>query len=108
VNAAHTPEPWSIGGHPNDGSGTEWVEILAPSPFGPRCVCLALKENAPLIAAGPELLSSLASLAAIFDPPQYGDQSESARGLRDFDASQLIEALRNARAVIAKATGECS
>ena len=54
----HTPGPWAVGGHPGDKSGTDWREVLAPSQFGPAYVCQALKEDARLIAAAPDLLAA--------------------------------------------------
>lgn len=54
----HSPAPWTVGGHPNDGSGTMWRNVLHPSQFGPTYVCSAVLPDAILIAAAPELLEA--------------------------------------------------
>ena len=46
--SGHSPLPWSVGGHPKDTSGTNWREILFPSPFGPAYVGQMQKEDAEL------------------------------------------------------------
>jgi plasmid maintenance system antidote protein VapI len=50
-NAQHTPEPWCVGNHPGDSSGTGWREILASSEFGPMYLAQALEANARRIVA---------------------------------------------------------
>jgi len=51
ASPVHTPEPWTIGGHPKDNSGIDWREILAPSDFWPMYVGQSLKEDAARICA---------------------------------------------------------
>lgn len=45
-----TPTPWHVGGHPCDGSGSDWREILTNSlPYQPHFIATALKADAELI-----------------------------------------------------------
>lgn len=72
----HVEESLFVGGHPGDDSGTDWREILAPSPFGPTYIGQALKEDAAEIArrwnAHPAMLAALEEaermLAIMADP----------------------------------------
>lgn len=46
----HTPTPWYVGGHPCDGSGSDWREILTNAlPYQPHFIATALKADAELI-----------------------------------------------------------
>ena len=95
MKAKHSPGPWSLHGskaHP-------WL-VEAPSnvPGMPAPICvIGYKPNAQLIAAAPELLAALASLLA-----RCGELDQSAT----HDGLQNCQALAQARAAIAKATGE--
>ena len=95
----HTPGPWTVGGHPRDNSGTDWREILAPSDFGPQYLGQALKENAKLMAAAPELLAALE--ATLIPLERLGDfigntDSGGASGLGAFDRCAIIGQVRDA------------
>ena len=86
----HTPGPWTAG---NDGYIYSAGDIVADSTFG----CLPQIEgdhNARLIAAAPDLLAALETIAN--SEPMDGDSF-----VCDFDTLQSV-----ARAAIRKAKGE--
>ncbi len=62
VKTPWTPGPWEVGGKPN-GAGEDWRTIQTNAlPFRPSYVAEALKEDAALIAAAPEMAETLAAL----------------------------------------------
>ena len=89
----HTPGPWRTDAHngfPLDIEDPGEYMIAKATP------CAKAEANARLIAAAPDLLAALESIASMYD-------YEAACG--DL-ASRLYEATCLARAAIAKATGE--
>ncbi len=89
VKTPWTPGPWEVGGKPN-GAGEDWRTIQTNAlPFRPSYVAEALKEDAALIAAAPDLLEALERILG------------AARGTMD-----EVRACHEARAAISKAKGE--
>ena len=95
--AQHTPGPWAI-----DGNAHRDLDIVAPTGHVAMLDCEFSEEtedvltaNACLIAAAPDLLAALIELSDyVFD---------------EYTASHLLcERAAEARAVIAKATGEAA
>ena len=105
--AQHSPLPWYVGGHPRDKSGTNWREILFPSPFGPAYVGQMQKEDAELcvraVNCHADLLAALGALLA--ERYACGD----ADGNEEFDADGnwtcTSPASVMARAALARAKG---
>lgn len=58
-SAKHTPGPWRVTTTSNKGNGSDWRDIIGTSNFGDIYVAEALKQDAALIAAAPELLEAL-------------------------------------------------
>ena len=85
----HTPGPWKIGTPPPNGEqtvGTDQGLMVAVATTGAG---VQTKANARLIAAAPDLLEALKGLMALSD-----------------HRVDLRDAAKDARAAIAKATGE--
>ena len=93
-NATHTPGPWVV--HPT--AHHPAVRSVGTSDTGPRRICTVGsmngnpvdKKNARLIAAAPELLEALTGLIDLYDGINH----------------EGFAIVSNARAAIAKATGE--
>ncbi len=81
MNTQYTPGPWKADGH--DGK----TKIIIESQWGEVCRCDP--DNAPLIAAAPELLKALESVCADWDMKE----------------EVLFNSIRKARSSIAKARG---
>ena len=96
TQTAHTPAPWQA--NPIGDTGRCSISAPHPSGGGQNVIDECLKENAALIAAAPELLAALESVAA----GSVQDTGENGMGTVNIDREtmQLI-----ARAAIAKATG---
>ena len=99
----HTPGPWETDRNNvhltqiatiHQCLNNDWVEVWSPNALGASEE--EMEANARLIAAAPDLLAALESIASMYD-------YEAACG--DL-ASRLYEATCLARAAIAKATGE--
>ena len=89
MNDKHTPGPWKIGTPPPNGEqtvGTDQGLMVAVATTGAG---VQTKANARLIAAAPDLLEALKGLMALSD-----------------HRVDLRDAAKDARAAIAKATGE--
>ena len=105
--AQHSPLPWSVGGHPRDKSGTNWREILFPSPFGPAYVGQMQKEDAELCVRAVNSHADL--LAALEDllEERYACVADGAE--EEFDAAGNwtcnSPASVKARAALARAKG---
>lgn len=70
----HTPGPWEVCGHPGDGSGTLWRNVVSQgTEFRPSYVCQALLPDAQLIAAAPMLLAVLTELARVTESYLRGE-----------------------------------
>jgi hypothetical protein len=71
----HTPRPWTFAPSSNLKNGTDWCDILSTGgTFAPSYVGEALRQDAALIAAAPDLLIALEEL---FDTcTQFGCEAE--------------------------------
>ena len=87
----HTPGPWIAQKDPNAISVDDWCIGIENAPIDYIAICS--ERNASLIASAPDLLEALKSCAAVC----AGEEMSK---------SGLIRALEQARAAIAKATGE--
>lgn len=90
----HTPGPWKVGGHPNDGSGSDWREIVSlGTEFSPSFIGTALRGNAYLIAAAPELLERLVECVKVI---RQLDRSGTAHPAVEL-AEQVIQKAKGAQ-----------
>lgn len=99
----HTPGPWNVGPHPGAGYGTDWRTVVSDiKPFGETYICNALKDDARLIAAAPELLEQIQYAVTLAKTGVLHQSSLDKVGLVEL-FEQIIEA---ASPVIAKAEGK--
>ena len=101
METRHSPIPWTMGGQPKNGAGSDWREMLAPGKFRPMYIGEALKDDAQLMIAAPELLEACNALLRHYAPAalEQGDWAFSGN-------SQTDAIIRLARAAISKATGQ--
>lgn len=92
----HTPGPWIVGGHPKDGSGTAWREVVSMgTEFKPSYICAAVQEDAQLIAAAPDLLAILKQILYAHDTGNCGASVGEAWLCRAY-ASMARDAIKKA------------
>lgn len=97
MRTTHTPGPWTTGGFANIVVNSADGFTIVACPCGsPNAAIAEIKANAALIAAAPELLSSLEECAYEI---QFAIDNEKNIG------SRLEIALLNCNAAIAKAKG---
>ena len=92
MTTQHTPGPWRAVPTTRAGNGLAWRDIVSDgTAFAPFYVAGALDCDAALIAAAPDLLAALQNILLC-------DEAQ--------DLESMANALQDARAAIAKATGE--
>ena len=89
MSEKHTPGPWKIGTPPPNGEQTVGTDQGLMVAVATTSAGVQTKANARLIAAAPDLLEALKGLMALSD-----------------HRVDLRDAAKDARAAIAKATGE--
>jgi hypothetical protein len=101
--SAHTPGPWGVGGVSTPTGMEPYCNIWGPVPPGKQSgqmiAAEVAPENAPLIAAAPDLLAALEEMGP-YDCGNYADSCEEENEPRDRWCPQC-----NATDAIAKARG---
>ena len=96
MTTQHTPGPWIVLNTGSPTKGSAWRDVCSMgTEFTPSYVAEALEHDAQLIAAAPDLLAALIAFDNAFSHYCEGDPD-----------SDEVSALYQARATIAKATGE--
>ena len=100
MSTKHTPGPWDVRKSSNPKNGTAWRDIVSlGGDFGPSYVGEALDVDARLIAAAPDLLAALEEIMG-FSPSFIDGRTHYVK------ITPSAKSIRQARAAIAKATGE--
>jgi hypothetical protein len=97
----HTPGPWKA--ETFAGRINVWP-VTRRKPNGTAIAYECSKDDARLIAAAPELLAALRPFANLADWPEL--TAAFAAQVLPHERQPLLDAFANARALIAKATGE--